>query len=106
MFFGSDLAGVSSAEISLDTMELTRGGKTAPGLKLHVDMIDTNEPDVLSTPDVFKALDDVESFDLLDFVFSQVTILFFFSFNSINFIHSKINMEQEKKRTCFRGPIF
>lgn len=87
-------------------MELTRGGKTAPGLKLHVDMIDTNEPDVLSTPDVFKALDDVESFDLLDFVFSQVTILFFFSFNSINFIHSKINMEQEKKRSCFRGPIF
>ncbi|KAL1453053.1 hypothetical protein WDU94_007229 [Cyamophila willieti] len=91
VFFGSDVASGSVLVDMLDTpssfdsllykgaspkcegdvMGAVSKGTGMPGLKLNVDIGNDTEADLLNTPDVIKAFDDVESFDLIDYVFNQ-----------------------------------
>ncbi|KAI5724124.1 hypothetical protein M8J76_015782, partial [Diaphorina citri] len=91
VFFGSEVASSSGIDL-LDagapycdllykgsSQPKESGGMKAPsaGLKLNVDLMgsdpvaDSDPADLLNTPDVIKAFDDVDSFDLLDYVFNQ-----------------------------------
>uniref|UniRef100_A0A8D8XQE8 BZIP domain-containing protein n=1 Tax=Cacopsylla melanoneura TaxID=428564 RepID=A0A8D8XQE8_9HEMI len=90
VFFGSDVASGSGLVDMLDTPSsfdsfLYKGAsskfegngvvgavsKGMPGLKLNVDIENQVEADLMNTPDVIKAFDDVDSFDLIDYVFNQ-----------------------------------